>query len=240
MGRPGRFPTGAGVQVLHRASRPGLARPANTDRKGQPMSKAGSVPAADHPDPGRRHRPQAGPPARQDLLHADGRTRRRAPQSLCVVAGALAERGWAVMNRQMPYVICDTDGTPVTPEQAKQIIARELDRPRRGPQPPPQPQDAAETGQQHHQRKGEGPSASRTRRHDKSHDTRRAWTNEATFPPMILRGNRHTVNPQGSGLGLRAPIGQAPGLPDNACPGPAEAPGSRAAAGPSRSDAQHP
>ncbi|MEV4544711.1 hypothetical protein [Micromonospora echinaurantiaca] len=23
----------------------------------------------------------------------------------------------------MPYVICDTDGTPVTPEQAKHIIA---------------------------------------------------------------------------------------------------------------------
>ena len=28
------------------------------------------------------------------------------------------------MNRQMPYVICDIDGTPVTPEQAKQIIAQ--------------------------------------------------------------------------------------------------------------------
>ncbi|HEY5113928.1 MAG TPA: hypothetical protein VIJ00_00235, partial [Nakamurella sp.] len=38
--------------------------------------------------------------------------------ALCVVAGALAERAWAVMNRQMPYVICDIDGAPVTPEQA--------------------------------------------------------------------------------------------------------------------------
>ncbi len=27
------------------------------------------------------------------------------------------------MNRQMPYVICDTDATPLTPEQAKAIIA---------------------------------------------------------------------------------------------------------------------
>jgi hypothetical protein len=27
------------------------------------------------------------------------------------------------MDRGMPYVICDIDGTPVTPEQAKQIIA---------------------------------------------------------------------------------------------------------------------
>ena len=28
------------------------------------------------------------------------------------------------MNRQMPHVICDIDGTPVTPEQAKQIITQ--------------------------------------------------------------------------------------------------------------------
>jgi hypothetical protein len=27
------------------------------------------------------------------------------------------------MNREMPYVLCDTDGTPVTAEQAKAIIA---------------------------------------------------------------------------------------------------------------------
>ena len=45
-------------------------------------------------------------------------------KAVCVVAGALAERTWTVMNRQMPYVICDIDGTPVTPEQAKRIIAQ--------------------------------------------------------------------------------------------------------------------
>jgi hypothetical protein len=27
------------------------------------------------------------------------------------------------MNRRMPYVICDTTGEPVTPQQAKKIIA---------------------------------------------------------------------------------------------------------------------
>jgi hypothetical protein len=27
------------------------------------------------------------------------------------------------MHRRMPYVVCDTTGEPVTPEQAKQIIA---------------------------------------------------------------------------------------------------------------------
>jgi hypothetical protein len=43
--------------------------------------------------------------------------------ALCVVAAHLAERAWTVMDRGMPYVLCDTDGTPLTPQQAKQIIA---------------------------------------------------------------------------------------------------------------------
>ncbi len=43
--------------------------------------------------------------------------------ALCVVAANLAERAWAVMDRGMPYVICDIDGTPVTPEEAKAVIA---------------------------------------------------------------------------------------------------------------------
>ena len=43
--------------------------------------------------------------------------------AVCVVAAHLAERAWAVFDRAMPYVICDTDGTPVTPTHAKAIIA---------------------------------------------------------------------------------------------------------------------
>jgi hypothetical protein len=38
-----------------------------------------------------------------------------------VVAAHLTERAWAVMER-MPYVVCDTDGSPVTAEEAKAII----------------------------------------------------------------------------------------------------------------------
>jgi hypothetical protein len=41
----------------------------------------------------------------------------------CVVAARLAERLWTMMRRRMPCVICDIDATPVTPPQAKQIIA---------------------------------------------------------------------------------------------------------------------
>lgn len=44
-------------------------------------------------------------------------------RACCVVGARLAERLRTVMGRGMPYVICDTDGTPVTPEQAKHIIA---------------------------------------------------------------------------------------------------------------------
>src|SRR5687768_11262690 len=43
--------------------------------------------------------------------------------ALCVVAANLAERAWAVMHRGTPYVVCDTDGPPVTAEEAKSIIA---------------------------------------------------------------------------------------------------------------------
>ena len=73
-------------------------------------------------------------------------------KALCVVAGALAERAWAAKNRQMSYVICDIDGAPVTPEQAKRIIARDFTVPRRGPPPAPQHQNTGpETGSADHQ-----------------------------------------------------------------------------------------
>jgi hypothetical protein len=44
-------------------------------------------------------------------------------KACCVVAAHLAERLHTVLVRGMPYVICDTDGTPVDPATAKQIIA---------------------------------------------------------------------------------------------------------------------
>jgi hypothetical protein len=40
-----------------------------------------------------------------------------------VVAAYLAERAWLVMRRATPYVLRDIDGTVVTPEEAKAIIA---------------------------------------------------------------------------------------------------------------------
>ena len=49
-----------------------------------------------------------------------GATHRKA---LCVVAARLAERGWLTLARGEPYVICDLEGRPVTPEQARRLIA---------------------------------------------------------------------------------------------------------------------
>jgi hypothetical protein len=48
-----------------------------------------------------------------------GATHRKA---LCVVAARLAERAWLTMARGQPYVICDLQGRPITPEQAKRLI----------------------------------------------------------------------------------------------------------------------
>jgi transposase len=122
IGRAARFPSGP-----HFKSYLGLAPRASetgdTDRKGQPMTKAGSallrttfIRAA---DTARKQDPQL---ARVYYLQMVERGAEHL-KALCVVAGHLAERFWAVMHRGMPYVVCDTDGTPVTPAEAKTIIA---------------------------------------------------------------------------------------------------------------------
>jgi transposase len=122
MGDPARFQRGSQFRsftgLVPKASETG-----DTDRKGQPMSKAGSsllrttmVRAADN---ARRVDPQL---ARIYHLQMVERGKDHLG-ALCVVAANLAERAWAVMRRGMPYVICDTDGQPVSPEQARAIIA---------------------------------------------------------------------------------------------------------------------
>lgn len=124
IGRATRFPSGphfkSFIGLAPRASETG-----DTDRKGQPMSKAGSallrttfIRAADH---ARKQDPQL---ARVYYVQMVERGAEHL-KALCVVAGHLAERFWAVMNRGMPYVVCDTEGNPVTPAEAKTIIAEQ-------------------------------------------------------------------------------------------------------------------
>jgi transposase len=122
MGDPARFAKGKQFRsftgLVPKASETG-----DTDRKGQAMSKAGSsllrttlVRAADN---ARKTDPQL---ARIYYVQMVERGKDHLG-ALCVVAANLAERFWAVMTRGMPYVICDTDGQPVTPAEAKTIIA---------------------------------------------------------------------------------------------------------------------
>lgn len=122
IGDPTRFPNGKAFRsytgLVPKASETG-----DTDRKGQPMSKAGSsllrttlIRAADN---ARRQDPQL---ARIYYVQMVERGKDHLG-ALCVVAANLAERFWTVMNRQMPYVICDTDGRAIDDDQTKTIIA---------------------------------------------------------------------------------------------------------------------
>lgn len=123
MGDPTRFSRGKQFRAFTGLT-PRASETGDTDRKGQPMSKAGSsllrttlVRAA---DTARKLDPQL---ARIYYVQMVERGKDHLG-ALCVVAANLAERSWAVMHRQTPYVICDTDGRPVTPDQAKTIIAQ--------------------------------------------------------------------------------------------------------------------
>ena len=122
MGRPGRFAGGAKfksyVGLAPRASETG-----QTDRNSQPMSKAGpSAPRATFFRAAGTARGLDPPLAR--IYHTQmakrGATHLKA---CCAVAGHLAERAWATLHRGSPHVICDNNGSPVTPAEAKKIIA---------------------------------------------------------------------------------------------------------------------
>ena len=122
MGPATRFATAAKFRSFTGLA-PKASETGQTDRKGQPISKAGNrllrttlYRAADN---ARRVDPQLARIYHMQMVER-GKDHLGA---VCVVAAHLAERAWTVMNREMPYVLCDTDGTPVTAEQAKQIIA---------------------------------------------------------------------------------------------------------------------
>jgi transposase len=123
MGDPTRFQRGSQFRSFTGLT-PKASETGDTDRKGQPMSKAGSsllrttmVRAA---DTARKQDPQL---ARIYWVQMVERGKDHLG-ALCVVAANLAERAWTVMRRGMPYVICDTDGQPISPDQAKAIIAQ--------------------------------------------------------------------------------------------------------------------
>jgi transposase len=122
MGDPARFATGKKFRSFTGLT-PKASETGETDRKGQPMSKAGSallrttlVRAA---DTARKQDPQL---ARIYYLQMTERGKDHLG-AICVVAAHLGERAWTTMRRGTPYVIRDTDGRPITPDEAKAIIA---------------------------------------------------------------------------------------------------------------------
>ena len=124
MGPASRFATAAKFRCFTGLA-PKASETGQTDRKGQPISKAGNrllrttlIRAADH---ARRQDPQLARIYWTQMVQR-GKDHLGA---VCVVAAHLGERAWAVMDRGLPYVLCDTDGTPVTPAQAKAIIAQQ-------------------------------------------------------------------------------------------------------------------
>jgi hypothetical protein len=154
MGRPARFGNGSAFKSYTPTpgSHPRASETGNTDRKGQPMSKAGSsllrttlIRAAD--DARRRDLQLA-------RIYYTQMVERGADhlKALCVVAGALAERAWAVMKpadavRHLRYR--RRTGHPGAGETDHRAG---LHRPGRGPPPAPQQQDTEpETGSADHQ-----------------------------------------------------------------------------------------
>lgn len=123
MGNPGRFAKGNQFRSFTGLT-PKASETGDTDRKGQAMSKAGSsllrttlIRAADH---ARKQDPQL---ARVYYVQMVERGKGHLG-ALCVVAANLAERAWTVMHRGTPYIVCDTDGQPVEPDEATRIIAQ--------------------------------------------------------------------------------------------------------------------
>jgi len=122
MGRPSRFRDGTRFKS-YAGLAPRASETGDTDRKGQPMSKAGpSLLRAvlfQAADAARRQDPQL---ARIYYLQMTehGATHLKA---CCVVADHLAERAWTALHRGTPYMICDNNGSPVTAAEAKNIIA---------------------------------------------------------------------------------------------------------------------
>lgn len=122
MGDPARFSDPAAFRSFTGLA-PKASETGHTDRKGQPISKAGSsllrttlIRAA---DTARKQDPQLAK-LYYDQMVTRGKSHLGA---VCVVAAHLAERALVVMRRGTPYVICDPGGRPVSPDEAKAIIA---------------------------------------------------------------------------------------------------------------------
>ena len=113
MGRPGRFARGEQFKsftgLVPRASETG-----ESDRKGQPMSKAGSSLLRHQPMSSANVARKLGPPAGRGLPHPDGRAGRPSHQGRGRGSRSPGQAGLGRHAPLEPYVVCDVNGRPVT------------------------------------------------------------------------------------------------------------------------------
>jgi len=122
MGRPQRFASGAAFKAFTgltpRASETGETD-ARASRSPRPARHGCGDQLVCSAQVARRLDPQlAEVYHRQMTAHGAHHTK-----AVCVVAARLAERAWTVLARGEPYVLRDLDGSPVTPAQARRLIA---------------------------------------------------------------------------------------------------------------------
>jgi len=122
VGRAHRF-AGASQFKSFTGLTPKSSETGESDRKGQPMTKAGPSLLRSQllrsADVARTIDPQLASIYYAQMVQRGANHLK----ATCVVAAHLAERGWAVLARGTPYVVRDTEGRQVSREQAKAIIA---------------------------------------------------------------------------------------------------------------------
>lgn len=122
VGDPDRFPNAAAFKRFSGLT-PKASETGDNDRKGQAISKAGPRRLRDQlvqsANTARRIDPQLAEVYWTQMVERGAHHQK----ALCVVAARLAERVWVVLARRQPYVLRDVDGTPVSPAEAKAIIA---------------------------------------------------------------------------------------------------------------------
>lgn len=121
LARPQRFAKGSQVRSFTGLA-PKASETGKTDRKGQPISKAGPSLLRSQllrsADTARTIDPQLAAIYHTQMVERGANH----IKALCVVAAHLAERVWAVLARGTPYIIRDTDGRAITREEGKSIV----------------------------------------------------------------------------------------------------------------------
>jgi hypothetical protein len=173
MGNPDRFANGAAFKACLGLT-PKAAETGETDRKGQPMSKAGNRDLRSQlirsAETARRHDPQLAAVCYDQMVNK-GAVHNKA---LCVVAAKLAERAWSTLRRDSPYELRTVDGTPIDHATANSSSPSTTPSPKRRDPPPTAIQE-----------EWEGPS--------QQSDAPEAL-DEATFPPDSSASRPTTPN----------------------------------------------